>query len=386
MNPKLRFKQCDGSDFPDWQSCQLKSLIGYERPEKYIVKDEILEVGKTPVLTANKSFILGFTDEEDNIYSNGEAIVFDDFTCDFKYVDFSFKLKSSAIKILTPNTQGLARFFAGALEHLNPKPEGHQRHWISQTQNIHIFCPCNEEQKRIGSLFSLLDDKIQVEEKKARSHKLLKRRLLIDILSQKRKVPSSQKLINSEWSTATINEVATICGGGTPSTFTPSYWNGDIQWLTPTEINSKFVHKSKRSITEAGLNNSSAKLLPLGTILLTTRATLGACSINNFNGPVCTNQGFQSLIPNNTIVGEYLYYVIQSPDFQKEMKRKSSGSTFLEISPSNLKEIRIPLPSLEEQKIIADFFSLLDTKIELIEKRIETTKQLKQVLLQQMFV
>lgn len=68
------------------------------------------------------------------------------------------------------------------------------------------------------------------------------------------------------------------------------------------------------------------------------------------------------------------------------MKRKSSGSTFLEISPSNLKEIRIPLPSLEEQKIIADFFSLLDTKIELIEKRIETTKQLKQVLLQQMFV
>ena len=256
----------------------------------------------------------------------------------------------------------------------------------STIQKIKVFIPTPLEQEKIASFFSLLDDKLQLKEQEARTYKLLKRSLLADILSQKRKLPLHQKLANPEWNTATINEVATVCGGGTPSTSTPEYWNGTIQWLTPTEINSKFVHKSKRTITEAGLNNSSAKLLPQGALLLTTRATLGACSINNFNDPVCTNQGFQSLIPNKTIIGEYLYYVIQSPDFQKEMKRRSSGSTFLEISPSNLKEIRIPLPTLEEQTVIAEFFSSLDTKIELIEKKIEATKQLKQALLQQMFV
>lgn len=253
-------------------------------------------------------------------------------------------------------------------------------------QKIKVLTPSAQEQEKIASFLSQLDSKIQLEEQKALTYKRLKQNLLADIISQKRTLLPLQKSKHSEWQVTTIREVTSICGGGTPSTSNLTYWNGDIQWLTPTEINSKFVHNSKRTITESGLKNSSAKLLPQGALLLTTRATLGACSINNFDGPICTNQGFQSLIPNDKIVGEYLYYVIQSPPFQKEMHTRASGSTFLEISPSNLKSIKIPLPSLKEQGIIADFLSSLDTKIELIEKRIQTTKKLKQALLQQMFV
>ena len=159
-------------------------------------------------------------------------------------------------------------------------------------------------------------------------------------------------------------------GGGTPDTTVQEYWNGGIQWFTPSEIGkNKYADKSERTISQEGLNNSSAKLLPINTILLSTRATIGESSIAKEE--CCTNQGFQSLIANEEIVCyEYLYYLVAT--LTKELIRKSCGSTFLEISANEVRKIKTFIPNLEEQSKVSSLLSLIDeriaTQIKIIEK------------------
>ena len=184
------------------------------------------------------------------------------------------------------------------------------------------------------------------------------------------------------YSQTTISKLATIVGGGTPDTTVQKYWNGDIQWFTPSEIGkNKYIYKSERTITQDGLNNSSAKVLPINTILLSTRATIGESSIAKTE--CCTNQGFQSLIANEEITCyEYLYYLIAT--LKKELIRKSCGSTFLEISANEVRKIKTFIPSLEEQRKVASLLSLLDeliaTQIKIIEKLESLIKGLCQKL------
>ena len=183
---------------------------------------------------------------------------------------------------------------------------------------------------------------------------------------------------NDDWITCTIKDVADVIGGGTPDTSNPQFWNGNINWFTPSEIGkSKYISKSERKITELGVQKSSAKLLPIGTILLSSRATVGEASILEKN-QACTNQGFQSLIANEKINNEFLYYL--KDKYKKDMLKKAFGSTFLEISKSNIEKIKINIPTIEEQIKVSNFLSLLDRKIELQSKKIEDLKLFKKGL------
>ena len=182
------------------------------------------------------------------------------------------------------------------------------------------------------------------------------------------------KEFNDEWIETKIQNVATVIGGGTPSTDEPKYWGNEINWFTPSEIGkTKYVTISNRKISQDGLKNSSAKLLPKGTILLSSRATVGEASI--LLNEASTNQGFQSLIVNENNCNEFIYYLKYK--YKREMLIKSFGSTFLEISKSNVENIKIKIPSKEEQFMIANFLSLLDKKIELQTKKIEDLKLFK---------
>ncbi len=183
-------------------------------------------------------------------------------------------------------------------------------------------------------------------------------------------------LIPEDWKIVTIGDVATIVGGGTPSTSVSNYWNGEIQWFTPAELNDskKYVSKSLRTITKTGLQGSSARLLPKGTILLTTRASIGITAI--LKNVACTNQGFQSLIAKENCYNEFLYYVI--PFIKKEMLARASGSTFAEISAKKLSTITFPFPPLAEQHRIAKALSDVDAVISTIEKLIQKKKDIKQ--------
>ena len=179
-----------------------------------------------------------------------------------------------------------------------------------------------------------------------------------------------------EWSVKSISDLANVIGGGTPDTTIKSYWNGNIQWFTPSEIGkTKYVELSLRTITLEGLNNSNAKLLPPYTILLSSRATVGECSIALQE--CATNQGFQSLIAKNCDI-DFLYYLIQTK--KKDLIRKACGSTFLEISANEIRKIHTNVPSNAEQKKIGALLSLIDKRIETQNKIIEKYESLIQAI------
>ena len=186
---------------------------------------------------------------------------------------------------------------------------------------------------------------------------------------------------NGEWETKLINDLAVVIGGGTPDTTIKSYWDGEIQWFTPSEIGkNKYVDSSLRTITEEGLNNSSAKLLPPNTILLSSRATIGECSLSLRE--CATNQGFQSLVSKKCYV-DFLYYLIQTK--KRDLIRKSCGSTFLEISANEVRKIQVSVPTDVEQQKIAGLLSLIDERIATQNKIIEDLKKLKSAIRKRVF-
>lgn len=147
-----------------------------------------------------------------------------------------------------------------------------------------------------------------------------------------------------------LGEIVDIVGGGTPSTFVSEYWNGTINWFTPTEIGlNKYTYESQRKLTKEGLSNCSARILPIGTILLTSRAGIGDLSILKSEG--FTNQGFQSLISKEGYSNEYIYYLMLT--LKNVLLKNASGSTFLEISPNKIKQIEVAIPDYDEQTRIA---------------------------------
>ncbi len=188
-------------------------------------------------------------------------------------------------------------------------------------------------------------------------------------------------LIPEDWEVKKLGEVAEVVGGGTPRTNHKEYWDGDINWFTPTEIGEKkYSYESKRKITKDGLLKSSARILPIGAILLTSRATIGEASI--LKKESTTNQGFQSLIPKN-VCNEFLYYLVLI--LKPEIIKLSKGSTFLEVSPSNLKKILIPLPpTLAEQTAIATVLSDTDALIEKLEQLIAKKRNIKTGAMQEL--
>ena len=148
------------------ESCEINQLLTYEQPTAYIVTNDEYSTDTTliPVLTANKGFVLGYTDEDFSIYQKGECIIFDDFTMDAKYVSFPFKVKSSAIKILTAKPNVNLRFMFEYLSYLELKSEEHKRHYISEIASLVVELPSKEMQNKIASLMTSLDNKLALEE------------------------------------------------------------------------------------------------------------------------------------------------------------------------------------------------------------------------------
>lgn len=147
-------------------NCKIEDVIDYEQPTDYIVNsDKYIVDGGTPVLTANKAFLLGYTNEKSGIYDKSDCIIFDDFTLDFKYVDFPFKIKSSAIKILTAKQSIELRYFYEYLVFLNLTTNEHKRHYISEIATLPLYLPSMDEQRHVLSVLNAISSKITVEEK-----------------------------------------------------------------------------------------------------------------------------------------------------------------------------------------------------------------------------
>ncbi len=181
----------------------------------------------------------------------------------------------------------------------------------------------------------------------------------------------------SKWETVKLGDIVEIISGGTPKTDTVAYWDGDIPWCTPTDITSnsnKYIHRTERNITEKGLANSAARLLPKNTLLLCSRATIGAVKIAGQS--MCTNQGFKNLVCKEKISHEFLFYYI--PKLKAQMLSQASGSTFLEISKAKLANIELEIPcDIEEQNFIANTLAAIDNHINNLESKISKYENIK---------
>lgn len=167
----------------------------------------------------------------------------------------------------------------------------------------------------------------------------------------------------SEWKTVKLCELGTIVGGATPATSREEYYNGDIPWLTPKDLagyTCRYISRGERNITQAGLESCSAKMLPKGTVLFSSRAPIGYVAIAQ--NEICTNQGFKSVIPNENVNPLFLYYLLK---YNKEkIESVGSGTTFKEVSGTTMKNVEVRVPELRTQTKIANILDSIDSKIE----------------------
>ena len=181
-----------------------------------------------------------------------------------------------------------------------------------------------------------------------------------------------------------MGDVADLVGGGTPSTQNPEYWDGDIDWYAPAEIaNQIYVKTSQRKITEQGYDNSSAKLLPPGTVLFTSRAGIGKTAILARKG--CTNQGFQSIVPHKNELDTYFIFS-RTEELKRYGELVGAGSTFVEVSGKQMAAMDLMLPStIQEQQMIGVFFKQLDNLITLHQRKYDKLTNVKKSMLEKMF-
>ena len=242
-----------------------------------------------------------------------------------------------------------------------------------QIETIKIQIPSVSEQDKVSELFGVLDARIVAQAQLIEALKKYKRGVNNQILSQ----------IDNSYN-CRLGSVCEIVGGGTPDTLHTEYWGNTVEWFTPSEIGkTKYVNNSIRKLSDIGLNSSSAKLLPIGTVLLTTRATLGEMSIAKRE--CSTNQGFQSLIPHtDRVSSEYLYYmqIIIKPWCEKY----ASGNTFREISKSALSDCIIPIPDRTRQNQIVKLLSSIDMLIGAEESILMSLSKIRHGLMQQLFI
>lgn len=256
----------------------------------------------------------------------------------------------------------------------------------SDMKEYKVYISNIEEQKKIGNFFRTIDSLLTLHQHKLDKLKNLKKAYLSEMFpAEGERVPKRRfPGFEGEWEEKKLFELADVEGGGTPSTVNPQFWDGDIDWYTPAEIDERvFVDRSKRKITNLGLAKSSAKMLPIGTVLFTSRAGIGKTAILAREG--CTNQGFQSIIPKEGLLDSYFIYSL-SNKLKSYGERIGAGSTFVEVSGKQMSEMSLIIPSIFEQKQIGNFFNKLDQSISLQQQKLYKLNDLKKAYLIELFV
>ena len=192
------------------------------------------------------------------------------------------------------------------------------------------------------------------------------------------------KGFSDAWEQRKLGDIADIVGGGTPSTGNQSYWDGDIDWYAPAEIADQiYANSSQKKITGLGYENSSAKMLPPGTVLFTSRAGIGKTAILTRKG--CTNQGFQSIVPHRGELDSYFIFS-RTGELKRYGELVGAGSTFVEVSGKQMAVMELMMPpTMREQQTIGGFFQQLGHLITLHQRKFEKLTNVKKSMLEKMF-
>ena len=392
----MRFKRDDGSSFPNWEAKKLGEIVKtysggtpqsgnakfYNGDIPFIKSGEIDQE-----ITEQKISTEGLKSSSAKLVGRGDLL----------YALYGATSGETAISkisgainqaVLCIRSEQDIRFLYQFLLYskgriLSKYLQGGQGNLSAEiVKSIPLYLPNKIEQQKIALFLSAVDEKISALQRRLELLQTYKRGVMQKLFSQEIRFKREDGSSFPDWQEKTVGDIASIVGGGTPDTSKPEFWNGNIPWFTPSEIKKKYLAESLRMISQEGLKNSSAKLLPKGTLLLSTRATVGEVGISLEEST--TNQGFQSLIVKAIHSNEFWYYWILNN--KKQFLRRAAGSTFLEISKSSMLGIKVASPSFLEQQKIASFLTAIDTKLDAVNQQISLTEQFKKGLLQQMFV
>ncbi|MBP6978136.1 MAG: restriction endonuclease subunit S [Bacteroidales bacterium] len=260
-----------------------------------------------------------------------------------------------------------------------------------QLATYNLALPPIKEQQKIARILSTWDKAIETTEQLIQAKTRLKKGLMQQLLTGKSRFPAfakasvCEKEVEGEgWVERSIKEIGHVISGGTPDTTNEDYWNGNINWCTPTDITAlngrKYLGEIRTKISESGYKNSSATLLPIFSIIICTRATIGDCALNTV--PMTTNQGFKSIIPKN-VDPEFLYYLMIVN--KSRLKKLGAGSTFMEVSKRDFEKIKLTMPqNIDEQIKIRKSISSIDQEIDLSNKQFTHLKMQKIGLMQKL--
>ena len=250
----------------------------------------------------------------------------------------------------------------------------------SDLKKMRIKLPSFKEQNKIASFLSLIDNKIELLEQKHLKYQDFKKYLMQQIFAQKLRFDFSD-----EWKIVKLESlIKKGKAGGTPSSTNSEYYNGDIPFLSIRDMTEqgKYIVKTEKSITEEGLNNSSAWIIPKNSLLYSIYASIGLVAINRSD--ISTSQAIYGIILKDGVSLEYMYYYLTY--FKKNVHKYIETGTQGNLNAKLLKSFEILLPSLEEQEMNVNILSLVDEKIENSKKEIEKINEFKKGLLQQMFI
>lgn len=248
-------------------------------------------------------------------------------------------------------------------------------------KKIQIPLPSLPEQRAIAAALSDVDTLLTKLDQLITKKRDLKQAAMQQFLTGQTRLPGFE----GDWEVMRLDALADIRSGGTPSTSQPEFWDGDVMWCTPTDITAlsgrKYLSTTARSISSLGLKSSSAELIPVGSVVMTSRATIGECAINAV--PVATNQGFKNFVPFPEVDGEFLFYLLQTQT--SAFIGLCSGSTFLEIGKTQLVSFEVLVPrEKKEQTAIATVLSDIDAELATLEARRDKTCALKQGMMQEL--
>ncbi|WP_295298881.1 restriction endonuclease subunit S [uncultured Brachyspira sp.] len=356
-----------------WKELQIKDVLDYERPDLYIVKNNIYKDKGVAVLTANKSFILGYTDEKDNIYNNIPVIIFDDFTTETKYVNFPFKVKSSAIKILKSKKGYNLKFIYEVLNIISFNCKVHKRYYISEYQNLNILVPPLDEQKRIADILSTFDDLIENLNKLIAKKEIYKKGVMQRVLSGKVRFEG----FTDEWETVKLKDIL-IAGSKDRVPDTSKYKKITIK------LHNKGIEFS----------NIERKMADKRPFYIRKKDEIIIGKQNYFNGSIAiVDEEFDNTICSNAIMSftvnedcnnKFIYFLLSRKSYMQKYYHLANGTGQKELSESDFLNFNLLIPSLEEQNKIAELLSLIDQDIDSLKQILHLRRLQKKGVMQKL--
>ncbi|EHQ9005423.1 restriction endonuclease subunit S [Enterococcus faecalis] len=384
-SPQLRFEGFTD----DWEERKLGEIFNYEQPTKYIVKStEYDDNFNTPVLTAGKSFLLGYTDEISGIKNatvENPVVIFDDFTTGSHYVDFPFKIKSSAMKLLSLNDNSDNFYFMfNTLKNIKYVPQSHERHWISKFSSFEIYKPSQEEQQKIGAFFKQLDETIALHQRKLDLLKEQKKGYLQKMFPKNgAKVPELRfEGFADDWEERKLGELVEQIIREVPKPNKPYY-------RMSVRSHAKGTFKQFVDNPE---NVAMDKLFVVKKDDLVVNITFAwehaIAVVNEENDGLLVSHRFPTYRADGKSDIEFLHHVVSKENFRRKLEFISPGGAGRNrvLNKKDFLKLKIFVPKIEEQQKIGSFFKQLDNTIALHQRKLDLLKEQKKGFLQKMFI